>query len=434
MEKKMNLKVTLSSVLLIFISQISFAGGLDQNTSVGARTISLNGLYFAGSPGLSSIASNPAGLNFLTGQAIELSILDQVVQYNFENTLLGTYKSYNSENYFIGGGFYWNLNENLTIGVAYFPIIDYRADWPFVMIRSTDTSSAILPFNMMNTVEINSISPTISFHFGELCFGLSGNIYSVVHKISFPISNNLWGQNSGLAAYQFDYKLDAWTFGGTLGLMYDFNEQLRVGLSIRSGFNVSLNGEAESEMFSDLDSASTNVNASSEFEIPWKFGLGFLYRINDNTNINLDFAYNLFIVSANNNLIDFEDPIWQSKSQEIDSLYGLSAHSIPLLYNNSFDFGLGIEHSSQGGIVYRAGYRFSQSSIDQSTYSFLFPVVDQHTISIGIGYKDKDLTIDAGLAYTFSSKKVVSNQENEFLFGEYSTDGYIPSLTLRYDF
>ena len=430
----MNLKVTLSSILLIFLSQISFAGGLDENTAIGARTFSLNGLYFAGSPGLSSISSNPAGLIFLTGHAIELSILDKVEQNNFKNTLLGTYKSFNPENYCIGGGFYWNLSENLTIGAAYFPIIDYRADWPFVIIRSTDTSSAVLPFNMMNTVEVNSISPTISFRLGELYIGLSGNIYSLAHKISFPISNNLWGQNPGLAAYQFDYNLDAWTFGGTLGLMYNFNEQLRVGLSARSGFDVSLNGDAESKMFSDLDSASTNVNATSEFEIPWKFGLGFLYKINNNTNINLDFAYNLFSASENNYLINFEDPIWQNKSQEIDSSYGLSAHSIPLVYNNAFDFGLGIEHSSQGGIVYRAGYRFSQSSVDQSTYSFLFPVIDQHTVSIGIGYKDNNLTIDAGIAYTFSSKKVVSNQENKLLFGEYSTDGYIPSLTLRYDF
>ncbi|HAB51010.1 MAG: hypothetical protein A2315_14950 [Ignavibacteria bacterium RIFOXYB2_FULL_35_12] len=427
-------KLKIFLALIILFSHLLFAGGLDNNNAYGTKTFTLDGLYFAGSPGLGSIFSNPAGLNFLNGKAFELSLLDEIEENNFKSDSRGIYKSFREENFSIGGGLYWSVGEELTLGLGYFPIVDYRIDWPFVVLRTTDTSSAVLPFSMTNNLEIISIVPSAAFKLGSFYLGVSANIYQINHQISFPINNENWGQNPGLAAYQFKYNLDTWTFGGTIGVMYDIKENLRVGFIVKSGINAEIKGDAESKIFSDLDSASSKTNTTSNISIPWKFGLGFLYEINDGTFLNLDAAYSLYGSENKKLYFTYDDPRWVNRTAKLDSLTGFSANSIPIGSRNTIDLGIGVEHISDGGLIYRAGYRFSQSSNSSASYSFLFPTVDQNTFTIGLGYKDENLTIDAGIAYTFGFTKKVGIDENKFLFGEYSADGYIPSLTLRYNF
>src|SRR3989337_2338336 len=104
-------KLKIFLALLILFVHFSFAGGLDNNNAFGTRTFSLDGLYFAGSPGLGSILSNPAGLNFLNGKAFELSLLDKIEENNFKSDSPGIYKSFREENFSIGGGLYWSISE-----------------------------------------------------------------------------------------------------------------------------------------------------------------------------------------------------------------------------------------------------------------------------------------------------------------------------------
>ena len=430
----MVIKIKILLSLIVLCSQHLIAGGLDNSTAFGTRTFTLGGLYFAGSPGLGSINSNPAGLNYLTGKAAELTIISKNEENNFESTSRGVFKSFRNENYSIGGGFYWRMNNGITIGAAYFPVADYRSDWPFVVLRSTDTSSAVLPFSMKNDLQIFSISPSVAFQLGEFSLGISANIYRITQQISFPLNNKDWGQNTGLAAYQFNYSLDGWAFGATTGLQFDFNEDLRIGLTVKSGMNSKIKGDAESRIFSDLDSTASKTNASTKIPIPWEFGVGLLYKINDNTFINFDAGYSVWSANNGNLSITYDNAGWNNRASIADSLPGFSANSIPIGSKNTIDLGIGVEHISDGGLIYRAGYRFSQSSNTSASYGFLFPIVDQNFFTIGLGYKDENLTIDAGIAYTFSFTTKVGIDENKFLFGEYSADGYIPSLTLRYNF
>jgi hypothetical protein len=434
LEFKMKIRTGYIIIISYLFQGLTIAGGLDYNTTYGTRTFTLNGLYFAGSPGISSISSNPAGLTALRGRAFEISVMNRIEQNEFENPDRGLHKSFRNDKYTFGGGIYWQFSENLGAGLSYHPVIDYKADWPFAVLRATDTASSVLSFSMMNRLEIMSISPALAFRIGPLNIGIAGNIYRVVSQINFPRNNEGWGQNEGLAAYQFSYDLDSWAYGGTIGLLYDINEVLKIGVNAKSGFKADLKGRAESRMFSDLEGAPSRVDASSEFEIPWKFGLGFLYSINNSTFLNVDGGYSLWGNTGTNMAFAFEDPVWQNRTSEMDSLPGFSANTIPLAFNNSLDIGVGIEHFTTGGIIYRGSYRFSQSINSGPTYSFLFPLVDQHIIALGIGYRDANLTLDAGIAYTFGTATEVLPTENRFLYGEYFTDSYIPSVTLRYEF
>jgi long-chain fatty acid transport protein len=426
---------SISTIVLIFLlHQSIMAGGLDYNTTFGTRTFSLNGLYFAGSPGLASISSNPAGLISLNGRGLELSVMNRIEQNEFNSPSRGLYRSFNNDKYTFGGGLYWQFSENFTAGASYHPVIDYKADWPFAVLRQTDTSASILAFSMMNRLQIMSISPAVSFRLGSLTIGIAGNVYQVIHQMSFPMNNEGWGQNTGLAAYQLGYDLNSWAFGGTIGFLYDLNETFRFGFTAKSGAKTELTGTAESRFFSDLLNAPSLTDVSADLEIPWKFGGGLLYTLNESTFLNIDAAYSLWGNTISSLDLIFANSEWQNRAASADSLSGFAPGSIPLKFNNSFDLGLGIEHLTSGGMAYRAGYRFSQSSNSSASYSYLLPMTDQHIIVIGIGYNDENLTIDAGLAYTFGITREVSPSENRFLYGEYFTDSYIPSVTIRYGF
>ncbi|MFO7446796.1 MAG: outer membrane protein transport protein [Ignavibacteriaceae bacterium] len=433
----MKLKKYFQAIFLtIIMYSITFAGGNDLNSNFNSRSFSLNGLYFAGSPGLSSVQSNPAGLIYLTGSAIEASLIDYVIQNEFDSPDRGLYKSYKQDIFSIGGGLYWNFSNGFTAAISYHPVINSSIDWPFVTQRTRgfDSTTATLAFSMLNRLEINSVSPSVAFRIGGLAVGVTANIYHAVEQISFPRLNPLWNDSIGLAAYQFSYNLDGWGYGGTIGLMYDFSETFRIGVTAKSGTVIDVEGDAKSNMFADLDSTASTVNASSEVEIPWRFGIGGLYKLNESTVINVDFAFNLWGSTQEELSYTFDNSIWQNRTSQTDSLSGVAANSITLGYDNSFEFGAGIEHSSAAGLIYRAGYRFSQTYNTSSTYNFLFPSVDQHVVSIGIGYRNESLVIDAGLAYSFGVSAEVTSSVNSILAGEYSAGGYIPSLTLKYEF
>ncbi|MEO8398786.1 MAG: outer membrane protein transport protein, partial [Ignavibacteriaceae bacterium] len=311
------------------------------------------------------------------------------------------------------------------------PFTNYQVDWPFLFLRNSDSSQVILAFNFYNRIKINSITPAAAFKFGDFSLGISANIYQVKQEVTFPQANERWPNNVGLAAYQFEYMLDAWTFGGTVGFMYDVNSDLRIGAKIKSGFKADLKGDAKSTMFAELDSSSSLVNVNSSFEIPWSFGGGIVYSLSENLKLNIDAEYSLWGSNKKNLSYNFNNSVWQSGLTETDSVTGINASSFSLNYNNTIDAGFGLEYSSPE-IVYRFGYRFNQSPNSNSTYSYLFPSVDQHIFSLGIGYKDERLTIDAAISYAWGVSKDVDSSANQNLFGSYSSSGYIPTITLKY--
>lgn len=420
-------------LLLIFISSYLFAGGSDYNSIFGARTTALNGMYFAGNSGLNAIVTNPAALIELNGRGAEISVVDRMLQYEFDSDTRGFYKSFRDDNFSLGGGLYWKLADNFIVAAAYHPVIDYRVDWPFITQRQSDSVSVILAFSMLNRLEINSISPSAAFNLGGLTIGLTANIYQVTQQISFPQTNPLWQNDIGLASYQFSYNLNAWAYGGTLGILYDVNDELRIGLSAKSGFTANLEGDAVTSLFDVADSSGiTSDDISTELEIPWKFGLGFLYKMNDQLKFNIDAAYSLWGGTGKTLNYTFTNPAWQQRASAMDSTTGLSASSFSLEYKDAFDVGFGVEYGALPGIVYRAGYRFSQTPNSESTYNFLFPGVNTHSISPGLAYQYDNLLLEGSVVYYMGTEREVNNTLSDIHSGLYRMNGIIPTITLSF--
>lgn len=416
---------------VVLLSGSLKAGGTNYNSLYGARTLALNGLYIAGIDGLNSTFSNPASLSYLTGSSIRLTVADLLEQQEFNSTRNGLFNSYRNDNFNIGGGIYWNFAPGITAAVAYQPFVNYEVDWPYTVFSTRDSNAVILAFDLTNRQKVDAISPSVGVSFGTVSLGLSANIYHVQQFLAFPLQNN---RPQGLAGYQVEYDEDAWAYGFTIGAMADLSENLRLGLMVRSAFKANLKGNAKSNMFAALDSAATDVNVASKFEMPWIMGLGAVYKLSQSVAVNVDLSYNLWGSTQKTTDFTTENQKWQNGLNQTDSLLGISPASFPVNLRNSLSAGVGFEISGSEEMSYRFGYRFSQSPNTAESYNMLTPGVSQHWFSFGIEYKDENYTVDAGIAYSVGVSREINNGAFSPTSGKYSSNNIVPAVSINYAF
>ncbi len=428
----------MKAYLYFLIAFITFnislvAGDANFTASSKAKTLALNGMYFAGVDGLQSVLGNPSGLAYLNSRAIEINLNDYIGQYEFENLLSEPFQSYNDDDFSFGGGIYWSISPSFTAALSYQRAIDYHINWPYANFFSLDSVSSLLAFDFYNEISVDAASASFAMMFDNISVGATANFYYIEQHTAFPRSNERWNQNLGQAGYQFNYDQDGYTFGFNLGASLQLNDQLRIGVMTRSGFKADLEGNASSMMFAELDSTSSIVNLSGSFEMPWIVGGGLVYNWTDDLTINFDVQYNLWDGIQKSFDFTFDNSIWQQNLSSVDSLTDINAAGFTLAFQNTFDAGLGIEYKTSD-FVLRGGYLFSQSPNTNDTYNMIFPSVDQHRVSLGIGYQNENLLADVSIAYAFGVTKEVSKPNINNLSGNYSSSVVMPSVTLRYLF
>lgn len=429
---------------ILLISQKSFSGDANFKSYFGARTLALNGMYIAGVDGLTSNLNNPSSITYMDGSGIDVAFFAKIGEYTYYNPENGAYTSYREENPRVAFGGFWDISEKATISLGYFPVIDYQIDWPYAMLVGNDLNQVILTFEMFNKISVDAISFTIGYDLGTLALGLALNAYQIRHQMAFPIATPDWDSNSIVrGAYQFNYDQDAWTFGVNLGVSWNLSSKVKIGALIRSGYQADLSGTATSNMFYDIAIADTNfsgtpppaeVSMKSTVEFPWIIGVGMLYDLRENLHLNIDFLYSLWGGVQNNMTMEFDDQIWNDGLAERDSVTGIQASTLNFPAENSIEIGIGIEYYTSPDLVLRAGYRFSQTSNKPETYNLAFPTVSQHWVSAGIGFEEENYQINLSAAYAFGVEENVQQTENEYWYGQYNGNTFIPALSLIYRF
>jgi long-chain fatty acid transport protein len=419
------------SVLLLGANSFLNAGDVSLRSMSQARTSSLNGLYIAGVDEMNNTFSNVAGLTYLNSRFVELSLVDLIGQSELDNPTNGLYRSFQQDNVALSAGIFYPLSEKIIIALSYQRAYDYNVNWPFAVLTSTDSSSVLQTFDLLNNINVDAILPSVAFRVGSLSIGASLNIFNVNYKSSFPVTNFEWNDTLGLPAYQMEYDMDAWSFGFNVGMMYDATEDLRIGAFVRSSFSADLEGSAKSDLLGSIDSVSAQSDVTTTFEYPWVFGLGMLYNISAEWIVNLDFQYSLFGSGSQSLVMNYSDPGWSTKNFQTDPLTGINPSDILLSFDDAFDAGVGIEYLLTDW-SFSGGYRFSQSQNTDASYNFLFPTVDQHWISLGLGYNDSIYFVDLTAAYAFGSD--TENISIPSVSGKYDSQTVNVSLSIKYAF
>ena len=419
------------SFLVLGINNFSLAGDATLRSISKARISSLDGLYIAGIDGIHNSMNNVAGLTYLDSKSIELSLVDLIGMSELDNPVNGLYRSFQEDNVALSAGIIFPFSENLVVALSYQRVYDYNVNWPFAVLTSTDSSSVLQTFDLINNLNVDAILPSIAYKIGNLSIGATLNVFNVKYKTLFPITNSKWGDTLGLPAYQMEYNMDTWSFGFSAGLMYDVLEDFRIGAFVRSSFSADLEGEAKSDLMSRIDSLPSQSVVTTTYDYPWVFGAGLLYNISSEWIVNLDFQYSLFGSGSESLQMNYTEPGWNGKDFQTDPLTGIDPNNILLAFENSFDAGAGIEYDLTDW-SFRGGYRFSQSQNSTASYNYLFPTVDQHWFSLGLGFNDAEYIVDLGISYAFGQETEIVSVPA--ISGKYDSETINVSMTLKYVF
>ncbi len=421
-------------VIIIVISQITLAGGDNKISYFGARPVALNGLYIAGVDGVSNLYHNPAGLSYLTKRTFEASYFLRSEQNTFNGDIRGIYKTITKSEGSYNLGITWSILKNLTLGLGYMDNVNYQIDWPYVIITKQGTISIVNAFDLNQLQRSQSISPAVGYKFGPISAGITINITRLKNEYSFPQNNYNWIDSKSQPLYQFNLSEKNWLLDFNFGLMYEFNDQLRFGVTVVNGLNKTISGEAKSEMYAVVDSGKIISGYSTNYQSPWRIGFGTLYKIQDNLKLNFDVRYSLYGNLDDEIIRKFDDDLWQTKSNLPDSVTGFSVSKIKQFFNNTVDAGIGMEYNVMSDLDFNLGYRFSQTPNTKRSYDMLNPTVSTHLFSVGFVYYDNSFTISGSLIYFRGISETVKNSDFLVQNGVYNTSGVIPSLNIKYEF
>ncbi|MCB0750124.1 MAG: outer membrane protein transport protein, partial [Ignavibacteriae bacterium] len=363
----------------------------------------------------------------LFSYGIEITALDKLGDQSIRTFNEDQYVSFRNDDLNISFGAYASILDNLSFGITYLPELNFGVDWPYTRLNLKENSSIVTAYDLKNNLVINSISPIISYKLEEISIGISANIYQTKIQYSFPKTNLMWKDDIGLPGYGLDYNFDGWSLGLTFGLLYNLDNDLSFALAVQTSSKTEIKGKLKSSFFNEVLNLDKSIDVNSVWENPWKISIGGLYKLSSKFALNIDISISLF--SKSNEILShkIDNEIIKNELSAPDTIVGLDGLGLNTKFKDSANLGIGLEYASSNSIIYRIGYLFNQSLQEQAMFSHLFPNLNQHWFSAGIGISQSKFMFDFTVAYAIGSS--IKVEKNEAVFsGLYKSQLFVPSL------
>lgn len=427
-------------IIIFGLSVIIFtplvAGDASMIPVSGSKSLALGGYYYAGKDHVTAAFSNPARLLHMVGKGLAVNISDRAGQQQCRQSKLDLHRSFLYNDFSGAAGIYWVPSPKFGLAVLYNRALDYSVRWPLAMSFNEGGTERLYGFQLTSRMRTEAISPIVGVRLGPLSLGLAVNIYNISRQFGFPVGNKEWETNSANPAYQMDIKQQGSSLGWSVGFSVPMSSQLRIGGMVRSGFTQNLSGNARTDLFFDLDSLVSKTAVDGKFQQPLSGGIGIMYKINNQFSVNLDVAMQLWGNSLSNYEFSYKDTAWTARMPAAprDSITGYYWKNIPLDFKNSFDLAVGVEYTDVNDLQYRCGYRFSSTPNANNSYSLLFPNVNRHWFSVGIGLRYENYRLDLSLAYSVGIATSIKKEDEPYFYGEYDLNTILPSVNVEYQF
>lgn len=422
---------------IILISSVTMIAG-DSNMSpiTSTRALSLGGHYYAGRDNITSTFTNPAKVLCSPGLGFDINLNNVAGQHSNNRSNGDLHRSFFFSDMNGSAGLYW-AKTRFGFGLVYNnQALHYSVRWPLALLFEVNNVNRVFGYQLTSRLSADVIAPVLGFKFGRLSLGISANFYALDRQLAFPIGNRDYTINGNNPAYQLKISQTGNAVGWNAGFVTFTSNRFRIGGSVRSGVSTDLSGNAFSEIFFDIDSTSSKSGISSQIEIPLIGGLGVLYKVNDRLSLNLDATVSLWDQVQSSCEYTYLDTAWVSRlpQSDPDSITGYFWQEQPWEFRNTLDIGLGLEYKTDGHMLYRFGYRFTQTPNGEKMYSLLFPEVNRHWFSVGLGYQQGGYSFDLGIAYSVGARTDIVAEANQNLPGEYHSKTIISSLNVKYMF
>lgn len=368
------------------------AGGLS-TPGQGARALGMAGAFTAVADDGSAVYYNPAGIDQVEGTTIQgsLALLAPRLRYTTpgDATEHSTKKAL-APSFFITHRLTDRFNTGIGLYAPYARDAKYSDDLAngFASLRSkllrTDFS-AVVSYQATSNLAIG----------GGVVIG-----YSELDR-SAPAGPGL----------RINDKVEGVGFGGIVGVLWQVNDQARLGVTYRSEMLVDHGGK-RTIIAGGLP---TTSNARAKLRYPASIGVGIAYMPTPRLTLALD--------------ADWYG--WDSLDQ-VTTRTDLSADSVTVLNaRDSRDFKFGAEYRLPSGWRVRGGYAYSESAFPGNYITPAQPDANGHEIGLGIGRETGHWRFDLAWHYAVTHEKNVT--ANTFGFnGKYNIDQHLLGFTAAY--
>ncbi|UYM18039.1 OmpP1/FadL family transporter [Endozoicomonas euniceicola] len=447
---------SLSCVMAYSAHCLAAGYGLNENSA------SYMGAGFAGrasNPVDASIAANnPAGISFVkhntlsVGSALIFKGGEFEGQYKrpplpppYDNgqTLRGKTTDFQKTTPVPFGHLSMPFNDQITVGLsAYGPFgieLDYKDDWPGKY------------FGDETSVKVINLQGTLSFKVREdfaIGIGLIGAY--VKGKLTqtagvpdvLPIDATIEGDDN--------------TFGWNIGVIWQINEQMKIGAVYHSQLEFTLDGDIKVQgrlMVPENPPINVTVNdkvdAKLDITMPERVALSITHQIDPRWTLVADATwtrwsrFKQFYVKAKRHV-----KISQSGIPDLPPEITTDPSSyIPMNWKDVWAFSVGTSYQIAQQWLLRLGYMWDQSPVDDKNRTVRSPDANRNWFTCGASWQPTEqLSIDVAYAYVVMDKGNISeakyngtpphnvNAEYGKITGEYNNSSHIVAAQLNYRF
>ena len=208
--------------------------------------------------------------------------------------------------------------------------------------------------------------------------------------------------------------------GFNVGVFYELADNISLGLSFRSGVQVSLDGgEAQFDVPEVLNENFPTTNFDSKIRLPSVLNFGISIKATEKTTFNFDLNYVAWS-SYDTLSFDFEDNTEQ-----------LEDANSPRRYKNVVIIRGGVEHIVNEKLMLRAGAYYDFTPVQDGYMTPETPDMDKIGLTVGASYQIKKFQIDASFMYIHGNERKDTNLETGFE-GRWTSRAFIPGVSISY--
>jgi long-chain fatty acid transport protein len=370
-----------TSLLSTAISTTAFGAGF----AINEQSVRTLGQAFSGrasdADNASTLMTNPAGMSLLKQSELSAGFVLIDAHSDIKNA------SSTRDGLPSSGSNDGDMIPHLTIPFAYYvqPIDNHWAAGfgiysPYGLVTDYEDNFEGHYFGTKSELKIVTLQPTVSYKFDN---GLSFGLGVTYNKVDGKLNKDVPFGVSTTSDIHAKVKGDDTAWGYNAGVLYEINENTRIGLTYFSKVDYTLEGHTRVENFPLGD---RSVNASLDVTTPERIDLGLTHKLSPRLTLHSDITQTRWsrlkqIVVENDSLVVPDD-------------------SENLQWDNAWFYALGLSYELNDQWTLRTGIAYDESPIPNSTRSVRVPTESRKEFALGATWNiQKNLSVDFAYLY-----------------------------------
>ena len=369
--KKLYMLAAVSALCLA--SSQSFAAGYQLNEySMTGLGRSFAGAGIVGDD-FSALAYNPAGmvLNKTSGVQAGMSVAHLNAKVRGEEN--GKYaKTKMNIGVALPHAFgQYRINDRLTAGFGIYA--------PFGLRTRYSKQSFVAEAGVRSELEVIDLAPAVAYRVTDkLSLGAS----VIARYIHGRMTNNLPARIGG--GYS-DFDLDGWTAAWSIGAMYEFTPDTRLGVSFKGKSMQTVKG-SHKVTGSPIGLNQNLTNGEASPDLPASLLVSGFHKLNDSWGLSASVRYT----------------DWKDSFQEFTLESSFGEKIVDEKWRETWTISFGADYYLNENWTLRAGVAYDQSPVRNKYHRTIrIPDSNRTWVSVGASYKTQNWQIDAGYAHLF---------------------------------